>query len=381
MTTQTLPERNLPKLLAQHFDLDAEQQHTQDIHLPAISNRSNEDIYLEVQQTPLYNVDNRCTGQLFMLKDISERKLIEKERKQHIEDLKQLHQIRSDFFAGISHEFRTPLTLSMGPLQDLLSEDDDSVNVAHKKQLQGVLDNNHRLLSLVNQLLDLSQLDVGEMPLHQKNIRLDDYVPGLISAFEHAAEQNSLSIHFDIGEDIGDGAGSYDIYFDPDTLSKVIFNILSNAIKNTQVGGNIRVSLSESELNTWQLSIADDGCGIPEDYLPHIFERFFSRESVNSHWQQSTGIGLALVKQLLELQGASISVNSVEGEGSEFILQFPKAIGNRVVASQLVDSPVIEARAETEIEIPTSEGIIDSVSSDNISIKEIDTRSYNGIGD
>ncbi len=227
--------------------------------------------------------------------------------------LKELDQLKSRFFANISHEFRTPLTLILGQIDSVMSE---NIDVEEKGKLQVADRNARRLLILINQLLDLSKLEAGSMELNAQQLNIVIFLKSLFYSFESLAESQGITLKFE---------SEYEhipVVFDPDKMEKIFYNLISNAFKFVSSNGEIKVSLNIVN-SAAEIRIKDTGIGIPSDRLPHIFDRFYQVDGSASRKHEGTGIGLALTKELIELHKGRISVNSKEGEGSEFIILFP----------------------------------------------------------
>ena len=254
------------------------------------------------------------------------------------EKLQELNKLKTDFFTNISHEFRTPLTLILGPLEKLLDRDKNSDNQSDYKTIYR---NAKNLLGLINQLLDLSKLDAGKLKLQAANGNIVSFVKGVTMSFESLAIQKGINLKFSASnEDI-------EIYFDRDKLSKILINLLSNAFKFTLEEGTIIVSITERHAEFIsasfpkreipgqtrndnmkefvQVKIKDSGIGISEKELPNLFDRFYQVNNSESQDQTGTGIGLALTKELVELHHGYIKVKSKIEEGSEFIIGLPIA--------------------------------------------------------
>jgi len=233
------------------------------------------------------------------------------------EKLKEMDKVKSRFFANISHEFRTPLTLIMGPLEQMLSEDRDR---KENKKLNLMLRNSQRLLNLINQLLDLSKFDSGTMKLQAQQHNIIPFLKGIVNSFDLSAAQHEVDLIFQAGED------SIILYFDPEKLEHIIGNLLINAVKFTPKGGKITVSAAVSAREFIEISIRDTGSGIPREQLEYIFDRFYQGEgSSQTHHLKGTGIGLALTRELVNLHHGKIDVHSSTGEksGTEFIIRLP----------------------------------------------------------
>ncbi|MEE4255915.1 MAG: two-component regulator propeller domain-containing protein [Bacteroidales bacterium] len=239
--------------------------------------------------------------------------------------MKELDSMKSRFFANISHEFRTPLTLILGPLEKTLT----SVSGEVKNNLVIMQRNAHRLQKLINELLNLSRLEAGEMKLQASRHNLVEVVNGYVQSFESLAKHRHIELSFQSEHD------DIQVYFDQEKLEIVLNNILSNAFKFTTEGGQITITVrsqitNHKNQNTYGLdydcaiiSISDTGSGISPENLPHIFDRFYQANDPDSQLQEGTGIGLALTKELVELHHGRITVESIAGKGSAFNVILP----------------------------------------------------------
>ncbi|MCP4150671.1 MAG: hypothetical protein GY757_23190, partial [bacterium] len=222
--------------------------------------------------------------------------------KEQSEKLKELDQVKSRFFANISHEFRTPLTLIMSPLEQMIAGHRDN---KEKKKLGVMLRNSQRLLTLINQLLDLSRLDSGKMKLQANCQNIVSFIEEILGSFQILADQNRLELEFYSPEK------NIPLYFDHLKMVEVTYNLLINAIKYTPAHGKIVVSLSieqrkaqkkeTQQENYLKISIRDTGAGIKQEDIKHIFDRFYLPDSSEGADIKSTGLGLALVKELILL--------------------------------------------------------------------------------
>ncbi len=244
------------------------------------------------------------------------------------QQLVDMEKARSTFFANISHEFRTPLTLIQGPLDALKAH----LTPHGKNTVKAVLRQTQQLQNLIDQLLTLSKFDSDSLELHAQKQNAVKLVRYLTSQFTSYAEQKGISLNFH---------SSYqelDAYLDTEKLQIVINNLLSNAVKYTDKGGKIDVELSvyglsEDEVDSFdpdnlskdaylQITVTDTGCGISEQNLPLIFDRYFQARQPN-RIAQGTGIGLSLSRDLVALHVGQIKATSIEGVGSRFIVQLP----------------------------------------------------------
>lgn len=240
------------------------------------------------------------------------------------EKVLELDQMRSQFIANVSHEFRTPLTLLVNPLEDSLRNKSEEPGLSRKVQ-RIMLGNARRLQRLINQLLDISKLESGEIKLHLIIASLSDFVRALAGSFLSLAE--SRNIRFEIKIDIEEEYSC----FDQDKMEKIISNLLSNAFKFCSDGGVISMGLEygpaakDVKEGFALLTVADTGKGIEKEQLDKIFDRFYQVSESDTREVEGSGIGLALTKELVELMHGEIQVESMPGKGSIFKVSFPVA--------------------------------------------------------
>lgn len=219
------------------------------------------------------------------------------------------------FFTNISHELRTPLTLIKGPVEYILKHKDLDKEI--REQLQVVERNTNRMLRLVNQILDFRKIQNNKMKLCVEQVDIVPFVHRIMDNFQSLAESNKIDFIFETE------CQSLKLWVDTDKVEKIVFNLLSNAFKYTPQGKCITVFIRENE-DTVQIGVQDQGIGISEKNRDSVFVRFETLLDKNLFNQNSSGIGLALVKELVELHGAEIRVDSKEGEGSCFTVEFKK---------------------------------------------------------
>jgi signal transduction histidine kinase len=246
------------------------------------------------------------------------------------EMLAEINDAKTTFFSNISHEFRTPLTLMLGPLEELLRQPDHSFSLRDRQNIETTHRNAMRLLRLVNSLLDFSRIESGRPDLHFEKIDLARYTADLASTFRSIIENAGL--HYNVSCEKIDRA----VYVDKGMWEKVVFNLLSNAFKYTLSGG-ITVKLFADKKNA-VLSVEDTGVGIPAKELPHMFERFHRIKNTAGRSYEGTGIGLSLVNELVRLHGGTIAVDSTEQVGTTFTVTIP--LGNQhIPAEKIMDLP------------------------------------------
>ncbi len=236
-------------------------------------------------------------------------------------ELTRLDQAKSELFANISHEFRTPLTLSLGPLEDLRSGLFGALEPPVLREVERIQGNTARVLELVNQLLDTARLEAGRLDLNAMRQDLGAFLRQVGERFVPMAERRKIAY------EVAPGEQPLWIYFDSEQLDKVISNLLANAFKFTPAGGRVRLVAEEStqvddEGRNWAtVSVADTGHGIAPEQLPRIFERFYQVDSSAMRRQPGTGLGLTLARSLVDLHGGSLEVDSVPGVGSTFTVR------------------------------------------------------------
>ena len=230
------------------------------------------------------------------------------------EALAELDRNKTNFFSNISHEFRTPLTLLLGPIEELLSQAQARPE-EERERLQMAHRNAQRLLRLVNALLDFARIEGGRMSAHYEPVPLGEVTTDLASVFRSAIESAGLRFVVDCPP------LDEPVYVDRDMWEKIILNLLSNALKFT-FGGAIRITLRRDG-NTALLTVSDTGVGIPAEELPRIFDRFHRVEGKRARTYEGSGIGLALVQELAHLHGGRIEVESEVKKGSSFRVRMP----------------------------------------------------------
>lgn len=248
------------------------------------------------------------------------------EERRRAEALAEIDRAKTAFFNNVSHEFRTPLTLLLGPTEDAIASPDRSLS---GDALTTVHRNAQRLLKLVNTLLDFSRIEAGRAEASYEPTALDVFTSELAGAFQSAVE--SAGLRFDVDCERLD----VPVYVDRSMWEKIVFNLLSNALKFT-FKGRIRLSLTRQD-DAVRLEVADTGSGIPHDELPHVFQRFHRVRGAKSRTHEGTGIGLALVQELVRLHGGSIDVESEEGQGTTFSVTMP--IGTAHLPAESIAAP------------------------------------------
>jgi signal transduction histidine kinase/DNA-binding response OmpR family regulator/ligand-binding sensor domain-containing protein len=256
-------------------------------------------------------------------------KIVEAEEKR----MEEMHQMKMQFFTNISHEFRTPLTLILSPAEKLISE---RTTEKEQKKLLALINNNaNRLLHLVNELMDFRKAETGKMPLHAQKLEVREFICSICQGFTTLAKQKQIRMTFIPGL-------SPEIWADGEMMSKIIYNLFSNAVKYTSKGGTIEVEILEgspsdltplypnkyeivndSSINTYCfIRVKDTGMGISEGSISHIFERYY-QVNMPSERHLGTGVGLALLKSLVSIHHGYILVSSERYLGTEIVVGFP----------------------------------------------------------
>jgi signal transduction histidine kinase len=250
--------------------------------------------------------------------------------------LMELDQIKGRFFANISHELRTPLTLLLSPLETLLHRFHRALDEDTRDMLVTMHSNGMRLLKLINDLLDLVRMESGRMEVKREPLEVAEFVKGLASAARQVADDKRLRLETFVDPALGTVLG------DRDKLEKIVLNLLFNALKFTPAGGRVELR-AEKRGEELVLVVADTGMGISEKSLPFVFDRFWQADGSSKRKYQGVGIGLALVKELVEIQGGKVTVQSQEGKGTTFTVTLPYQ------KAEPVRTPKPEAAPETAL--------------------------------
>jgi len=244
--------------------------------------------------------------------------------------LEEMDRLKTEFFANISHEIRTPITLTLGPLEQVLAGRHGELPGTVRDQLTVMRRNQQRLLELINQILDLAKLEAGRMELRCAPMpEVNRFIEQRAAQFGPAARQHGVELRLALDDRL-DGA---DLYADRDELDRLVVNLLSNAVKFTREGW-IEVR-TEHAGDHFRLTVADTGVGIAPDELPHIFDRFRQGAGGATREYAGTGIGLALVQEIAELHGGTVTARSQPGKGSAFHVTIPLGSGHLSPASVL----------------------------------------------
>jgi signal transduction histidine kinase/FixJ family two-component response regulator len=257
------------------------------------------------------------------------------EERRRAEALAELDRAKTLFFSNISHEFRTPLTLMLGPTEDLLT-DDHALSAEQRDQVEILKRNTLRLLRLVNTLLDFSRIEAGRIEAVYEPVDLAALTADLASNFRSAIEKAGMILN------VKCPSLEVPVYVDQQMWEKIVLNLLSNAFKYT-LQGTITVAIEQKEMAV-ELSVQDTGVGIPAEELPHMFERFHRVRGTEGRTFEGTGIGLSLVHELVKLHGGTIRVESTRGQGSTFTVSLPLGMAH-LPAERIADGRILSSAA------------------------------------
>lgn len=243
--------------------------------------------------------------------------------------------IKLRFFTNISHELRTPLTLIVGPIEQILNS--TNIKDAEKEQLKLVKKNTNRMLHLVNQILDFRKIQNKKMKLRVQQVNLIPFVRNIMDSFNNAASEHQIDFKLETQED------SLNIWADADKLEKILFNLLSNAFKYTPRGKQIRILVANTDKEVI-ISVIDQGVGISESKQKSLFIRFETLIDKNILNHPSTGIGLSLVKELIDMHHGKIQIDSKQGEGSSFSVHLLKGKEHFDEMTEFIleDDPIVD---------------------------------------
>lgn len=292
------------------------------------------------------------------------RQLLEKQRELNIK-LRETDLLKSRFFANISHEFRTPLSLILAPVEDKLSSSASAT--LERSDLQLIKRNADRLLDLINQLLDLSKLEVGKMKLRIQNRNIEEFLTILASSFDSLAENKGIQFSKSIA------TSSRNCWFDADKLEKIINNILFNAFKFTPGGGAVILSIHTcADEEDLFIKLTDTGKGIPEEDLPHVLSPFYQSKNTADDGQPGTGLGLSLVSELVKLYKGRIDIASQLNNGTTISITLPLSKHKLFDSEEVtvVESPLVVKRREGA-RTENSEVVMEEIERDEVDLDSI----------
>ncbi len=299
---------------------------------------------------------------------LKEKAIIRNERIQR-QQVDELNEKKIQFFTNISHEFRTPLTLMISPLEDIINDSSLILPERIKEKHKVIYKNTNRLYRLINELLDFRKLEINKVKIRAKELNLVDLTKDVVSYFKEEAHVKNINLNVDY--DINNIL----IWADEQMLEKIIFNILSNAFKVTPENGNINIELlskdtllllplaKKTPIKVFEIKISDTGPGLDQEETQRIFERFYQVENLNKTYYGGTGIGLEVVLNFVELHKGKIEVESKKGQGTTFKIFLPAGkehfSENEIILNDLKESIVNEEinyntkTSETDLEKST----------------------------
>ena len=265
------------------------------------------------------------------------------------EQLRNLDQLKSRFFTNISHELRTPVTLIAAPLENGLKKHKGQIEESLETAITTAYNNANKLGGFVEELLELSRLEAGKVQLEQAPTDIHQYLQQLFFAFESGAAIKNINYQFD-----NQLSKKTTVQIDKKRISKVVNNILSNALKFTPNGGRILLKAALQENNQLTISVEDSGRGISQEDLPHVFDRYFQSKNKSFTTEGGSGIGLALAKELVGLMGGQLTVDSEWEKGSTFNLTIPVEVievinldpSLSIEETSIITSPLIAPKKE-----------------------------------
>jgi len=274
--------------------------------------------------------------------------------------LKEVDQLKSRFYANISHELRTPLTLIKGPVEQMM----DQATGADKSMLKVIHANTNRLLTLINQLLELSKLESGEYKIRVSRGDIVGCIKEVVTSFNSFAKEKKITLRFVAGATVKSQQVSNNFYFSKDAIENIFINLLHNALKFTPTGGTVTVTvclhISKNRQDQVEITIKDTGPGIPRDKIPFIYNRYFQIDNSLSKQYEGTGIGLAYVKELVEIHKGHIAVMSKPRDGTTFRIRFPLGV-HHFIPDQIdpeahtSSTPQLPAEFHTTLTIPAED--------------------------
>lgn len=266
-----------------------------------------------VLQNIRYELNKECSIIKTLIKKIKEDKL-------HLNKMQEIDKLRTDFFTNISHDLRTPLNIILSALQLMKSFNNLNCNEEKSfKYFKSIKQNSLRLLKLINNLIDITKIDSGYFEIRTGNYNIVNIVEDITLSVAQYVENKSITLTFDTNTE------EKFMACDPDKIERIMLNLISNAIKFTNPGGHIFINMFD-ENDHIVICVEDTGIGIPEDDLDIIFERFRQANRASARNYTGSGIGLSLVKSLVEMHGGKISVKSTYGKGTKFVIKLPVTI-------------------------------------------------------
>jgi len=271
--------------------------------------------------TALYDRQGILRGFSKVSRDITERKRIEQALHEKNIELQNAAESKNRFLANMSHELRTPLNGIIGFAEFLADGKPGQLNPKQKEYLDDILSSGRHLLQLINDVLDLAKVEANKMDLHPEKFSLAKAIEGVCAVAKPIAQNKAIEIGIEVAPELGD------VVLDQQKFKQVLYNLVSNAIKFTDDGGQVEVRATPHDERLFKLTVRDTGIGIRAEDLSRLFTEFEQLESGTSRRYEGTGLGLALTRKIVELQGGTIGVESEVGRGSTFSVILPREGG------------------------------------------------------
>ncbi|GAB6169048.1 hypothetical protein JCM1393_15080 [Clostridium carnis] len=283
-----------------------------------IKSKDNRDITMESVVSKIINDNGEKIGSVIVSRDISSRNEYEA-LKMKYDKMKEYEKIRSEFFANLSHEFKTPINIIYSCIQLFNKQNEngaENLSICYSKYETAIRQNCFRMLRLINNLIDITKFDSGFMKMNFINIDIVKLVEDITLSIAPYVEEKNINVIFDT--DIEE----LDIKCDPDKIERVMLNLISNSVKFTEANGHIFVSINTDEKFV-KISVKDDGIGIPSEFKDFVFERFVQGDKSLNRGTEGSGIGLALVKSIVDMHKGKVYLKDSSELGSEFIVEIP----------------------------------------------------------
>jgi signal transduction histidine kinase/DNA-binding response OmpR family regulator len=274
--------------------------------------------HLSVNASPLRDADGRVTGAVAVLRDATETRRLIEELREANRRLEEFNRLKAEFVANMSHELRTPLTAIIGfaQLMQMNVGGAQPLEGQHAQAVERILRNGRHLLSLIDDVLDLSKIEVGRISIHPDYVDLVETVQSAFHELQSLANQKGLDYRLTVRDEFPVA------YADPVRVRQIVINLLSNAIKFT-VRGRVEAEMARAGEDAWQFTVRDTGVGIRQEAVGLIFERFRQVDGSTTRAAGGVGLGLTIVQQIVRLLGGEIDVESIYGQGSTFVVRLP----------------------------------------------------------
>ena len=281
-----------------------------------LTRKDGEKRWVDFFVTPLLDAEDRLTSYICITPDITSGKLAEAEMVKAKVEAEEANEAKSHFLACMSHELRTPLNAIIG-FSQLLALKEGQLNSSQQSAVEQIMQAGNHLLDLINGILDLARIESGKVEVNTEPVQLKHLIEELVTLVTPLAEREEVTLETSLNS-----LGDKTVYFDRNLLKQVILNLMTNGVKYNRKGGTLRVALKPVDESEFEIQVSDTGIGISEEQTRYLFEPF-NRLGAESTHIQGTGIGLTIVRHVLDLIGGTIRVTSTPGEGSCFMIRLP----------------------------------------------------------